>query len=153
MLRLETTWTPQRRLRHQFDITVAGGPAVGAVTIAMDTCLRGYIRLGRIVCAAHTSWRHLGPHVGHPAVRFDGERGPASKRGGSLEAGIGRTWRTVPDRLTTNSRAATAPYRGSERDFTWVNSTCPLSRRPTGRPAREPSRDHGATRQVAQTPR
>ena len=51
----------------------------------------------------------LEPHVGHPVVRFDGGRGPASKRGGSrLEAGIGRTWRTVPDRLTTNSRAAVA---------------------------------------------
>src|SRR4029453_9448548 len=51
----------------------------------------------------------LEPHVGHPVIRFDGGRGPASKRGGSrLEAGIGRTWRTVPDRLTTNSRAAIA---------------------------------------------
>lgn len=51
----------------------------------------------------------LEPHVGHPVVRFDGRRGPASKRGGSrLEAGIGRTWRTVPDRLITNSRAAIA---------------------------------------------
>jgi hypothetical protein len=29
------------RLRHQWDITVAGGSAVGTVTIAMDTCLRG----------------------------------------------------------------------------------------------------------------
>jgi hypothetical protein len=28
------------RLRHQFDITVAGGPAVGTVSVAMDTCVR-----------------------------------------------------------------------------------------------------------------
>ena len=72
-------------------------PPLGAVTIAMDTCLRGHIRLGRIVCAAHTSWRHLGPHVGHPAVRASTARGPASRRGGP--GGRDRSdWRTVPDR-------------------------------------------------------
>jgi hypothetical protein len=48
-------------------------------------------------------------------------RGPAPD-GGSLGAGFGQTWRTMPDRLTTNGRAPSSSVSGRNRDFTWVNT-------------------------------
>jgi hypothetical protein len=74
-------------------------------------------------------------------------------------AGFGRTWRTVPDRLTTNGRAPRyLRVRSRAEIITWVNSTRPSDPRAEGGVSGHgtvrqgtaqspPSRDHGATRQ------
>jgi hypothetical protein len=50
-------------------------------------------------------------HCSHRRGQRDSRGRPGSRTGKCPGAGTGRTWRTMPDRLTTNGRAPMAPCR------------------------------------------